>query len=127
MREAAASGKANPKNLKLAFAGRIVERFHGKDAADEAKARWEAQFSRREVPDDMPEVEIDAGGEPLWVPRALAQAGLAKSNGDGRRRLEQGAVYVDGERVTDPNAALEPGKRYVIKAGKRAWAAVTVR
>lgn len=126
-REAAASGKVNPKTLKLALAGRIVERFHGKEAADRAREAWEAQFSRREVPDDMPEVDIDAGGAALSIPRVLARAGLAKSNSDGRRRVEQGAVQVDGARVKDPEATLEPGKRYVVKAGKRAWAAITLR
>ncbi len=126
-REAARSGRVNPKELKLALAGRIVERFHGKEAADDSRARWEAQFSRRETPEEMPEVEVDAGGEPVRLTRVLAQAQLAKSGSDGQRRIEQGAVYVDGERITDPLATLAPGERYVIKAGKRAWAAVTVR
>lgn len=125
-REDARAGRVNPRDLKMALAQRVVARFHGAEAADEAKARWEAQFSRREVPEDMPEVEIDAGGAPLWIPKALAQAKLATSNSDGRRRVEQGAVYVDGERVTDVDATLAPG-RYVIKAGKRAWATIVVR
>lgn len=126
-RDDARSGRVNPRDLKMDLACRIVARFHGKEAASEAKARWEAQFSRREVPEDMPEVDIDAGGEPLWMPRALVQAGLASSNSDARRRIEQGAVQVDGERMTDVDAKLAPGKRYVVKAGKRAWAAIVVR
>ncbi|HEY8432214.1 MAG TPA: tyrosine--tRNA ligase [Sandaracinaceae bacterium] len=126
-REDARAGRVNPRDLKMDLAHRIVARFHGREAADEARGRWEAQFSRREVPEDMPEVEIDAGGAPLWIPKALAQAKLATSNSDGRRRIEQGAVYVDGERVSDPDAKLAPGKRYIVKAGKRAWAAITVR
>ncbi len=125
-REAARAGRVNPRDLKMALAHQLVARFHGAEAADEAKARWEAQFSRREVPEDMPEVEIDAGGAPLWIPKALAQAKLATSNSDGRRRIEQGAVYVDGQRVTDVDGALAPG-RYVVKAGKRAWAVIVVR
>lgn len=126
-RQAAASGAVNPRDLKLALAERIVERFHGSEAARQARDAWIAQFSRRQVPDDMPEVEIDAGGKPLAIPRALAQAKLASSNSDGRRRVAQGAVHVDGERITDPEATLEPGKRYVVRAGKRAWAAITIR
>src|SRR5690606_28850639 len=101
-REAAASGNVNPRDLKLAFAASIVERFHGAEAAQQARDAWVAQFSRREVPEDMPEVDIDTGGAPLPIPRALAQAKLASSNSDGRRRVMQGAVQVDGERVTDP-------------------------
>lgn len=126
-RAAAESGAANPRDLKLAFAASIVERFHGAEAAQQARDAWIAQFSRREVPDDMPEVELDGGGQPVPIPRALAQANLASSNSDGRRRVVQGAVHVDGDRVTDPDATLAPGKRYVVKAGKRAWAVITVR
>jgi tyrosyl-tRNA synthetase len=125
-RARAARGEVNPRDLKMRFARSIVERFHGAAAADDAVLKWEAQFSRKEIPADMPEVAIDADGA-IRLTRALAEAKLASSNSDARRRIEQGAVHVDGERVSDPERELERGKRYVIKAGKRAWAAITIR
>jgi tyrosyl-tRNA synthetase len=126
-RESAFRGRVNPRDLKLAFAERIVARFHSAEAAGAAREAWIAQFSRREVPADMPEVTIDAGGAPYPLQRVLAEAKLASSNSEGGRLIKQGAVHVDGERVSDPMAKLEPGKRYVVKAGKRAWAAITLR
>jgi tyrosyl-tRNA synthetase len=125
-REAAFRGKVNPRDLKLAFARGIVARFHGDAAAQGAHDGWIAQFSRKEVPTEMPEVAID-GGAPYPLARAIAEAKLASSNSEASRLIKQGAVHVDGERVNDPKATLDPGKRYVIKAGKRAWAAITIR
>jgi tyrosyl-tRNA synthetase len=57
----------------------------------------------------------------------LSDIGLVKSSSDGRRRIQQGGVEIDGDRLTDPQAKLSKGRRYIIKAGKRAWAAVTVK
>ncbi len=125
-RAACERGEMNPRDAKAMLAREIAARFHGPEAAEEAWRRWEAQFSRRQVPEQMPEVTLEAGGEPVWLPRALAQAGLVPSSSEGRRRIRQGAVQVDGEKVSDPNATLSPGGPYVVRAGKRAWARITV-
>jgi tyrosyl-tRNA synthetase len=125
-REACAQGDLHPKEAKMALAQEVVSRFHGDAAAREAAERWEAQFSRREVPADLPERRVHGEGGALWLPKVLAEAGLVPSTTEGRRRVQQGAVEVDGQRVTDVQAKLASGQRYVIKAGKRAWAAVTV-
>ncbi len=127
-REACASGAMNPRDAKVALAKEIVARYHEAAAADEAQRGWEAQFSRREVPDDMPDVTLETGDDgEIWIPKALAEAGLVKSSSDGRRRLQQGGVQVDGAKVTDTQAKLKKGGPYVVKAGKRAWAKITVR
>ena len=124
---ACSSGSMNPKQAKMALAKEIVTRFHDAAAADAAEARWEAQFARREVPSDMPEVVLTIEGDGVWLPKALAEAGVLKSSSDGRRRLQQGGLQVDGEKVTDPKAELAPNKTYVIKAGKRSWVRLTVK
>jgi tyrosyl-tRNA synthetase len=126
LRQACESGQANPRDAKMALAQEVAARFHGAQSAAEAAGRWVAQFSRREVPADLPEKKVEGGGSPVWLPKLLVEAGLVTSTSEGRRRIEQGAVEVDGQRVADIKAQLEAGKRYVIKAGKRAWAAVTV-
>ncbi|MGF1468798.1 MAG: tyrosine--tRNA ligase [Sandaracinaceae bacterium] len=119
-------GRAHPKDQKLALAAEIVERFHGRDAALKAHEAWEAQFSRREVPGDMPVVELQSAG-PLPLPRLLADAGLVKSTSEARRRIEQGAVKIDDERIDDVHFAVAAdGVQRIVRAGKRAWAAVTV-
>lgn len=121
-----AEGSMNPRDAKLALAKEIVARFHSADEAIDAESRWLAQFSKKQVPDDLPEKSFETAGEGIPLPRALAEAGLVKSNSEGRRRIQAGAVEIDGERVHDLDARLAAGKRYVVKAGKRAWAAITV-
>jgi tyrosyl-tRNA synthetase len=125
-KDACRRGSLHPRDAKLAFAAELVDRFHGHQAATEAREAWEAQFSRREVPRDLQRVTLVAESGALWLPKALAEAGLVPSSSEGRRRVKQGAVEVDGERVRDPQASLPKGGPYVVKAGKRAWAEIIV-
>jgi tyrosyl-tRNA synthetase len=120
------SGATNPKAAKSALAKEIVARYHDAAAADSAFEAWEKQFSRREVPDDMPEVHVAAEGDSIWLPKAMTAANLATGTSDARRKIEAGAVDVDGERVSDVKAVLKKGAQYVVKAGKRAWAKISV-
>lgn len=121
----AAAGEVNPKDLKVALGKEIVARFHDADAAAVAAEAWQAQFSRGEVPDDMPEVTLPLGDAPLLVARVLAEAKLVPSSSEGRRRIKGGAVKIDGAKVADIQATLGVGT-YVIRAGRRAWAKVTI-
>ncbi len=125
LRARCAEGAQNPKSAKVALAKEIVGRYHSAEEASRAEEAWEAQFSKREVPADLPEKTVIADGDAIWLPKALALAGLVRSSSDGRRRVQQGAVDVDGTRVTDVAAQLTKG-RYVVKAGKRAWAEIIV-
>ena len=126
-KRACASGGMNPRDAKLALAKEIVARYHDAEQAEAAEASWLAQFSKRQVPDDMPKHEITLEEEAIWIPKLLSDVGLVKSSSDGRRRIQQGGVEVDGERVTDPHTKLQKGRTYTIKAGKRAWAKVTLK
>jgi tyrosyl-tRNA synthetase len=126
MKAKCASGELNPRDAKIELAMEIVTRFHSREAAERARDEWLAQFSRREVPDDMPTVELALTEDTLWLPKALVQANLVKSTTEGRRRIEAGAVKVDGEKVSNVDQKLGPGT-YVVKAGKREWAKIVLR
>ncbi|MCS6799326.1 MAG: tyrosine--tRNA ligase [Myxococcota bacterium] len=127
-RAACAEGRLNPRDAKLDLAHELVACFHGRSAADAAREAWIAQFSRREVPEQLPEREVRAGeGDRIRLVTALAEAGVLPSTSEARRRVRAGAVQVDGLRVMDEHATLERGRRYVIRAGKRDWVALTVR
>ena len=124
---ACASGELNPRDAKLALAREIVTRYHDSSAADAAEEAWLAQFSKRQVPDDMPEHELTLDDDAIWIPKLLSDLGLVKSSSEGRRRIQQGGVEIDGTKVTDPQAKLNRGGPYTIKAGKRAWARATLK
>ena len=123
---ACADGSMNPKEAKMALAKEIVARYHDADEADEAERKWEAQFSRGEVPEDMRKVTLKLHDPQMSVAHVLVGAKLVPSTSEGRRRIKGGAVQVDGEKVTDVQAALTKGGPYVIRAGKRAYAEVTL-
>jgi tyrosyl-tRNA synthetase len=126
-KRACAAGEMNPRDAKLALGREIVSRYHDAAQASAAESAWLAQFSQRQVPEDMPERELAIDEDAVWVPKLLSDLGLVKSSSDGRRRIQQGGVEIDGDRLTDPQAKLPKGRRYVIKAGKRSWIAVTLK
>lgn len=125
----ALKGAANPMEPKHLFAREIVERFHGKEAAERAASEFARVYSGDAVPDDVQEVSVATEGATLWIAKALAACGLVKSSGEGKRLVEQGGVEVDRVRVKDPQMQLERGKTYLLKVGSknRRFAKVTVK
>ncbi|MDQ6988401.1 MAG: tyrosine--tRNA ligase [Mariprofundaceae bacterium] len=108
----------HPMEAKKQLASLIVARFHGEDAGKEARAGFENQFAKKEVPDDIPEQMIAAEDGQLWIVKALSAGGLTTSNGEAMRMIKQGAVSVDGEKIKDKDMQLELGS-YLLKVGKR--------
>jgi tyrosyl-tRNA synthetase len=116
----------NPRDIKVALAKEIVERFHGKRAAEQALADFEARFRDGAMPDEMPEIALHGGGQPMLLTQMLKQAGLTPSSSEALRVLEQGGVRLDGERVGDKALKLAPGT-YVLQVGRRKFARVTLK
>jgi tyrosyl-tRNA synthetase len=126
-RERVARGELHPKDVKVAFAREMVARFHGPEESAEAAAEFERRFSRREVdPEKFPEHVVATGGGRTPLVRALLDAQLVASTSEGRRLITQGAVKVDGDRVSDPKAELAPGT-HLVQVGKLRAARITVR
>lgn len=114
-----------PREAKLAFAEAIAAAFHGPDEAKKAREGWEKQFSRKERPDEIPELRVENSGEAVTIVKALVASGLAASNGEARRKLDEGAVKLEGETtIKDPKHVLAPGT-HVLKLGRK-WASVVV-
>jgi tyrosyl-tRNA synthetase len=120
--------RGHPKAAKMALAREIVERYHGAAAARAAEDAFEQVHARRELPDEIEERELPREGtaERLPLVKALSKLGLASSGSEARRLIAQGGVTVEGERVSDPNAALPPGS-HLIKVGKRKFVRLRVR
>jgi tyrosyl-tRNA synthetase len=98
----------------------IVAQYHGNEAAIEAQAGFEKQFSRGELPDDIEEMQIDGTVE--YSVATLLRDCFGVSASEARRMVQQNAVTIDGERVPDANAKLTPHDGQVIKMGKRRYA-----
>ena len=115
----------NPRDVKVALAQELVERFHGREAAERALAEFESRFRDGQMPDEIPEVTLPAGADPLAITQVLKAAGLTPSTSEALRMIDQGGVRLDGERVSDKGLKLGRGT-YVLQVGKRKFAKVTL-
>ena len=117
---------ANPRDIKFELAKEIVGRFHGKRVANDAMRGFIARFQHGEIPENMPEVTLAAGGGAIPIPRLLKEAGLTKSTSEAMRLIKQGGVRIDGTRAADPGLEIAPGSTHVVQVGKRRFARVSV-
>ena len=118
------SHQDDPLGSKQQLAATIVAHFHGHPAATAAASHFQLVIQRKEPPQDVPEVEIVAGPGGMGLLAVMVQVGLVASNNEARRLVSQGAVQLNGERVTDPTILLGQGRNYLIKAGRRRFKVV---
>jgi tyrosyl-tRNA synthetase len=118
LREAVASGSRTSLGVKEDFALEIVTRFHSSEAATSALAR-RREVAAGGVPDDVEERQLPAEGEGLWIAKALALSGLAKSSSEGLRLVKGGAVQVDGKELSDDKHSLARGGSYLLRVGSK--------
>ena len=111
-------GKINPKNAKVRLAREIVGRYHSIEQADYAVGEFDQVFKKKQLPDEIPTVP-SWGPEPLWICRAIANFSMASGTSEARRLIKQGAVSVDGEKVSDENFQLQGNREYLLKVGKK--------
>ena len=126
LRTAIAGGR-NPRDVKFELAKEIVARFHGAAAAEQAQADFIARFAQKTLPTDLPLqvlVASDPSGEPLVA--ALKAAGLVSSNSEGVRKLTEGAVRIDGEKVSDRQHRLPVGSEHILQLGPHRFARVKI-
>lgn len=117
----------NPRDVKVLLAQELVARFHGQAAAVAALEDFEARFQRNAIPDDIPEVTLDAVDGALGVAAILKQAGLTSSTSESLRMIDQGGVRIDGEKLTDRATVVKAGSVVVLQVGKRKFARISVR
>jgi tyrosyl-tRNA synthetase len=126
LREGVAAG-GNPRDAKFALAVEVVDRFHGEGAGEKARDQFIARFRGGQMPEDMPEKTLPAGEDGMGIAAALTECGLTASNSEAFRMIKQGAVKIDGEKVSDRDLMLQAGFEGVLQVGKRRFARVTVR
>ncbi|MAG66121.1 MAG: tyrosine--tRNA ligase [Pseudomonadales bacterium] len=118
-------GGANPRDIKIKLAEELVARFHGEEAAANAHRSAGNRLKDGELPDDLPEVEIEVDGE-LPVSAVLNRAGMTKNAAAARDLLNAGSVKVDGV-VVDREFVFQPGVSYVCQAGKKKFARIVLK
>ncbi len=117
----------NPRDIKIKLAEEIVERYHGKEAAEHAHAEFVNRFREGAVPENIPEVTIEAPQGELAIANLLKEAGLVSSTSEALRSIQQGAVRIEGERIEDTHLKISPGTSHLYQVGKRRFARVSVK
>ena len=117
---------ANPRDIKFQLGEELVERFHDRAAAEQARNNFIARFQKGALPDDMPEKSLPATGGVLRIANLLKDAGLTPSTTEALRMIKQGAVRIDGERIEDKGLEIAVGSTHVFQVGKRRFARITV-
>jgi tyrosyl-tRNA synthetase len=115
----------NPRDIKVALALEIIERFHSKELAAKALEDFELRFKQGGVPEDMPNIEITTDN--LGIANILKHAGLVESTSEGMRMIDQGAVRVNSDKISDKKLTLNPDREYIIQVGKRKFAKVILK
>jgi tyrosyl-tRNA synthetase len=118
LKRAAGEGR-NPRDIKFELARELVTRFHDSAAAERAQKNFTARVTDKAVPDDLPVkvLQVEAAG--LRLANLLKEAGLAASTSEANRKIEEGAVRIDGAKVTDRGLILKSGAEHVIQLGSR--------
>ncbi|WP_165658207.1 tyrosine--tRNA ligase [Sutterella wadsworthensis] len=125
LKKESAEGR-NPRDAKVLLAREIIERFHDKAAADAAEAEFNARFQKGAVPNDIKDVTVAAPTGEIGIMQLIKAAGLAPSNAEAGRNIDQGGVRIDGESVRDRTLKIQAGAEFVLQVGKRRWARVKV-
>jgi tyrosyl-tRNA synthetase len=116
LQQAVADGR-NPRDVKFELAREIVARFHGPAAAEQAQAEFTAR-SEKVLPTDLP---LTLSATPSLIANLVA-AGLAASNGEARRKIAEGAVRINGVKVSDAALQLPADEDCILQIGPRRFA-----
>ena len=117
----------NPRDIKFLLCEEIVERFHDREAAVAARKTFIARFRGGAMPEDIAEKTLDSGGQGIGIAAALTQCGLTASNSDAFRMLKQGAVRIDGEKISDRSLQLQAGFEGILQVGKLKFCKANVK
>ena len=127
LRERLNTGEAHPKEIKKSLALELTCRYQGQDEGERAEENFERVFTRHGLPDDLPELTLAAGGEALWLPKLLVDAGLVAGTGEARRLIRQQAVTIDGGKIESEEHTVPAQGEVLIKVGKRRFCKVRFR
>jgi len=117
--------KNNPMAIKKELARTIVSMYHNEADAVQAQQAFEQVFSKKELPDDLQEIDVKPEDNLLLV-KLLSDFSIVASNGEGRRLIKQGAVKVNDNKISDINFELKSGE-FIIKVGKRRFVKFVIK
>lgn len=108
----------NPRDVKIDFAKEIVARFHDQNQAETVHKEFIERFQKGVIPENLEELSL-IGDDSVHLAQLLKQLDLTASTSESIRMVKQGAVKINGDKVSDPSLILPSGHTYIIQVGKR--------
>jgi tyrosyl-tRNA synthetase len=123
-----ASGAKHPRDAKEELAKEMVARYHGLAAAQHAAQEFAHIFREHGLPEDIEEITLTPQGPAgSLLPNVIAEAGLAASTSEARRLIKEGAVKLEGEKITDVHLDLMKNGTFLLQVGKKRFKKVTLK
>ncbi len=119
------SGALNPRDAKFLLGEELVDRFHGPGAGVAARDEFIRRFQQGALPESIPEVELPSVSSTMSISWVLRDT-FSMSTSEARRMIQQGAVRVDNERVSDLDLEMPVGSEHVVRVGKRKFARIRI-
>ncbi|BDX05362.1 tyrosine--tRNA ligase [Planctobacterium marinum] len=116
----------NPRDIKIELAKELIARFHDDAAAEAAHQDFITRFQKNAIPDDIPELQLTLPDDGYAIANLLKDAALVGSTSEAMRMIKQGAVKIDGDKVSDNKLNLDEAGTAVYQVGKRKFARVTL-
>jgi len=109
--------QSNPRDAKVKLAGEIISWLHSPADATAAQEEWDRIQKGQGIPQDTPEISV--GAAPLKPGPLLVKAGLASSNSEATRKIREGAVEIDGQKLSDPQKEVVISVPVIIRLGRK--------
>lgn len=120
-------GRVNPRDIKMELAKKIVSQFYGLENAEKAEEAFKNVFQNGNLPEDIQEFRISKSeltDGKMWIVKLLTSLNLSSSNSEARRLINQNAVKINEEKITDPDADIDIKDGMIIQVGKRRFAKI---
>ena len=109
----------NPRDIKIELAKELIARFHDEKSANDAETNFIDQFQKKNIPDDIEEILHKISGDSIPLANLLKDCGMTSSTSEAMRMIQQGAVRIDEQKITDKTHQVFIGTSAVYQVGKR--------
>ena len=125
LRAEQAKGK-NPRDIKIQLAKELIARFHDDESAELAEDNFINQFQKKNIPVEIEELLITISEDSIPLANLLKKSGMTSSTSEAMRMIQQGAVRIDEEKVSDPKLLISAGTSAIYQVGKRKFKKITL-
>ena len=109
----------NPRDIKIELAKELIARFHDEESANDAESNFIDQFQKKNIPDEVEEITHKISGDSIPLANLLKECGMTSSTSEAMRMIQQGAVRIDEQKITDKTHQVFVGTSAVYQVGKR--------